>query len=69
MSNQLKAWVNLQVTGGSSGIGKSAAIKAAKLGANVTIIARNAKKLELAVEEIKKAAKNPESQIIKPISR
>ena len=30
-----------QVTGGSSGIGKAVAIKSAKLGANVTILARN----------------------------
>ena len=31
----------LQVTGGSSGIGKALAVGAAKLGANVTILARN----------------------------
>ena len=30
-----------QVTGGSSGIGKSLAIQAAQRGANVTIMARN----------------------------
>ncbi|EEB13554.1 short-chain dehydrogenase, putative [Pediculus humanus corporis] len=41
------------ITGGSSGIGKSVAIEAAKLGAHVTIVARNSEKLELAVNEIK----------------
>lgn len=43
------------VTGGSSGIGKSVAISAAKRGAHVTIIARNAKRLEEATQEISKA--------------
>ncbi|KAK6643775.1 hypothetical protein RUM43_000038 [Polyplax serrata] len=49
------------VTGGSSGIGKSVAVEAARRGAHVTIIARNIEKLRLAVEEIKKEAKCPES--------
>ncbi|CAH0752616.1 unnamed protein product [Diatraea saccharalis] len=40
------------VTGGSSGIGKAAAIEAAKLGANVTIIGRDIAKLKIAVSEI-----------------
>lgn len=44
------------VTGGSSGIGKSIAISAAKRGAHVTIIARNQKRLEEATQEITKAA-------------
>lgn len=42
-----------QVTGGSSGIGKCIAIEAAKIGANVTIVARNKNRLQLALDEIK----------------
>ncbi|XP_026817902.1 3-ketodihydrosphingosine reductase [Rhopalosiphum maidis] len=41
------------VTGGSSGIGKCIAIEAAKIGANVTIVARNENRLRSALEEIK----------------
>lgn len=41
------------ITGGSSGIGFSIAIKCVKLGAHVTIIARNVEKLKSASEEIK----------------
>ncbi|XP_028156870.1 3-ketodihydrosphingosine reductase [Ostrinia furnacalis] len=40
------------ITGGSSGIGKAAAIEAARLGANVTIIGRDVGKLCAAVTEI-----------------
>ncbi|KAM3964899.1 LOW QUALITY PROTEIN: 3-ketodihydrosphingosine reductase [Aphomia sociella] len=40
------------ITGGSSGIGKAAAIEAAKLGAHVTIIGRDVEKLKLAINEI-----------------
>ena len=40
------------ITGGSAGLGKSLAIKFAKLGANVTIIARDPKKLDEAVKEL-----------------
>lgn len=42
-----------QVTGGSSGIGKCIALEAAKIGANVTIVARNENRLRSALEEIK----------------
>ncbi|XP_016663454.1 3-ketodihydrosphingosine reductase isoform X2 [Acyrthosiphon pisum] len=41
------------VTGGSSGIGKCIALEAAKIGANVTIVARNENRLRSALEEIK----------------
>ncbi|XP_015366557.1 PREDICTED: 3-ketodihydrosphingosine reductase [Diuraphis noxia] len=41
------------VTGGSSGIGKCIALEAAKIGANVTIVARNESRLLSALEEIK----------------
>lgn len=40
------------VTGGSSGIGKAAAVEAARLGAHVTIIGRDVSKLNAAVSEI-----------------
>lgn len=40
------------ITGGSSGLGKGTAIQLAKLGANITIIARNVAKLEEAKADI-----------------
>ena len=43
----------LQVTGGSSGIGKALAVGAVKLGANVTILARN--KVKMVHDQITKA--------------
>lgn len=45
--------IYFQVTGGSSGIGKCIALEAAKLGANVTIVARNENRLQSALENIK----------------
>ncbi|XP_068617218.1 3-dehydrosphinganine reductase [Battus philenor] len=51
------------ITGGSSGIGKAAAIEAAKLGAHVTIIGRDTRKLEIAVEDISKRKVNSDQQI------
>ena len=50
--------INLQdahvlVTGGSSGIGKEVAREALKLGAKVTIVARDVKKLESALNDLK----------------
>lgn len=48
-----------QVTGGSSGIGKCIAIEAAKIGANVTIVARNKNKLLSALDEVKTQSSNP----------
>ena len=44
------------ITGGSSGIGLSAAIKFAKDGAQVAILSRNQEKLDYAVQEIIKLA-------------
>ncbi|KAL0271723.1 UNVERIFIED_CONTAM: hypothetical protein PYX00_008720 [Menopon gallinae] len=41
-----------QVTGGSSGIGKAVAIEVARLGGDVTIVARDVNKLKSALEEI-----------------
>ncbi|XP_058804285.1 3-ketodihydrosphingosine reductase [Phymastichus coffea] len=59
---------NVVITGGSSGIGKSFAILAAKEGANVTIIARNWEKLERAKEEIVSACRNKDSQKVQCVS-
>lgn len=44
------------ITGGSSGIGKEVARLATKKGANVTILARNTKKLQSTIDELKKEA-------------
>lgn len=46
------------ITGGSSGIGKSAAVEALRHGANVTIIGRDETKLKSTVEEISIYAAN-----------
>lgn len=45
------------VTGGSSGIGKALATKAARMGARVTLLARDVKKLEDAKSEVEAVAK------------
>lgn len=51
------------MTGGSSGIGKSVAIEAAKRGANVTIIARDPNKLQAAKDEIIRACQSPTQKV------
>lgn len=51
------------VTGGSSGIGKAVAKLLIKQGANVSLIARDRAKLEVAQQEIKQLAINPEQKI------
>jgi 3-dehydrosphinganine reductase len=56
------------VTGGSSGIGKCVAIEAACRGADITLIARDVKKLESAVSEVKKRCLHYEKQKVKYIS-
>ncbi|KAJ9594242.1 hypothetical protein L9F63_014331, partial [Diploptera punctata] len=56
------------ITGGSSGIGRCVAIEAGKLGANVTIIARDVKKLEETVDEVTKHCLFPEKQKVQYIS-
>lgn len=48
------------ITGGSSGIGKAAALQCAKEGANVTIIARNVNVLEEARQDIEQFVKSKE---------
>ncbi|EFA11415.2 3-ketodihydrosphingosine reductase [Tribolium castaneum] len=55
------------ITGGSSGIGKSTAIQAARKGANVTIIARNLDRLSAAEKEIRGACIHKD-QIITAVS-
>lgn len=50
------------VTGGSSGIGLWSAIECAKQGANVTIVARNQKLLDKAVEVIRENCSDKDSQ-------
>ena len=51
------------VTGGSSGIGKSVAQEALKLGAtNVTIVARNEDRLEAVLQELNNCRINPDEQ-------
>ncbi|XP_046400311.1 3-ketodihydrosphingosine reductase [Ischnura elegans] len=56
------------VTGGSSGIGKAVAIEAARLGANVTIIARDVQKLEAAQREVVDSCIDKENQVIRYLS-
>ncbi|CAF4799893.1 unnamed protein product [Pieris macdunnoughi] len=51
------------VTGGSSGIGKAVAIEAVKLGANVTVIGRDIKKLTSVVTEMQGHLINKEQKV------
>lgn len=51
------------ITGGSSGIGFWAAINCVKLGAHVTIVARNVEKLQTALEKIKSHRINDNQKI------
>lgn len=51
------------ITGGSSGIGLSIAIRCVKLGAHVTILARSVEKLESAIEVIKRHRTNDKQMI------
>lgn len=56
------------ITGGSSGIGKSVAIAAAKHGAHVTLIARDVQKLEAVKYEVTQACKNIDAQRVEYLS-
>lgn len=51
------------ITGGSSGIGKAAALEAARLGANVTVIGRDIGKLQAAVTEVTANCANKEQKV------
>lgn len=53
------------ITGGSSGIGKAAAIECAKEGANVTIVARNLNILEAAQKDISQYIVGKDSQFVR----
>ncbi|XP_062594520.1 3-ketodihydrosphingosine reductase-like isoform X2 [Saccostrea cucullata] len=52
------------ITGGSSGIGKALAIEAVRQGANVTIIARNEKRLDEAKQKIERQIKDRNLQVL-----
>lgn len=52
------------ITGGSSGIGKSLAVEAAKRGANITLLARNQAKLLEAKTDIEKLLGSGSKQIV-----
>lgn len=60
--NKCIAGKHVLVTGGSSGIGLWSAIECAKLGANVTIVARNQKLLDKAVQVIREQCKDKTTQ-------
>ncbi|KNZ78088.1 3-ketodihydrosphingosine reductase TSC10, partial [Termitomyces sp. J132] len=51
------------VTGGSTGLGFSLAVILAKRGANVSIVARNQKRLDDALAELEKVRKSPEQKL------
>lgn len=50
------------ITGGSSGIGKAAAVDVIKRGANVTLVARDPERLEMARREVLRHAVSPDKQ-------
>ncbi|KAK3380965.1 hypothetical protein B0H63DRAFT_434338 [Podospora didyma] len=50
------------ITGGSTGLGLSAAKQLAAKGANVVVVARNPTNLQAAVEQIRQAARSPDAQ-------
>ena len=56
------------MTGGSSGIGKSVALLAAGMGAHVTIVARDVKKLKSARNEIFEACSEKDTQKVEFLS-
>lgn len=56
------------ITGGSSGIGKAVAIEVARMGANVTLIARNEEKLQAAKSEVVRNCVHPEQQKVQYFS-
>ena len=59
---------NTLITGATSGIGKSAALKLAEMGANVFFVARNKDKAENLIEEIKELTGNKAHYFIADLS-
>ncbi|XP_055307133.1 uncharacterized protein LOC129571368 [Sitodiplosis mosellana] len=57
------------ITGGSSGIGADAAIHLAKLGAKVSIVGRNAKRLEDVAKQIKIAGGSTPLEIVADVTK
>ncbi|KAG5340253.1 hypothetical protein C0989_002355 [Termitomyces sp. Mn162] len=55
--------LHVYVTGGSTGLGFSLAVILAKRGANVSIVARNQKRLDDALAELEKVQKSPEQKL------
>ncbi len=55
------------ITGGSAGIGLAMAVEAAKRGADVTIVARNERKLQEAKGQIESARKNADKQRVRTV--
>lgn len=56
------------ITGGSSGIGKAAALEAAKLGAHVTIIGRDVARLNATVKEIVLVCPDKNQQLVQHVA-
>src|SRR5688500_19864608 len=52
------------ITGGTSGIGKAAAVALAAMGANVVIVGRNQERGEVAVEEIRARSHNESVELL-----
>ncbi|XP_063232770.1 3-ketodihydrosphingosine reductase [Bacillus rossius redtenbacheri] len=60
--------LHVVVTGGSSGIGKSVAVEAARRGAHVTLVARDVERLEAAKVEVVRSCLHPERQKVQYVS-
>lgn len=56
------------ITGGSSGIGKAAAVEAARLGAHVSVIGRDVGKLTAAVAEITANCRDQQNQKVQHVA-
>jgi 3-dehydrosphinganine reductase len=64
MAKELFEHQHVIITGGSSGIGKAIALKLARSGANLSIIARTPSTLEAAKTELEAARLSPEQRIL-----
>lgn len=59
---------NALVGGGSKGLGKASAIELAKLGANITLVARNEERLKVALEDLPKSANQKHDYLVADFS-